>query len=296
LSALESLRGALNYKAETTSGGHFQVRDVIPGTYWVRVFFHPDRDYPMRSDGLAISSVGRPVPIQVEVSKGGRDPIVIELGGGTCSIRGRVENQDGAPFASLPVLAYHYRDPAGFPPGTSPSTWKDVGATGTTDADGIYELVGMVPSRYRIAVAPEGYIPSRAPQANLLACPVDVIDVSLTSDGEVAVAPLRRATENRMFTVRGAVALDEQFAEKHHTRLDDLIVTVATELDQETTVLDIDETGAFEWVYSFGCGAHDPVVELQVTSSWPRGLSHISTLEVVPFPGGRVDSLLLRYP
>jgi len=122
-----------------SADGTFQIRDLLPGSYWVQAFSETGTGQGSRM-GLSAS-------VAVDVSETDIENVIVAFTPGF-SIDGRVSVEDGTPFSSVPDS---YKIQVLFAPNTSagpivPNPFSPV------SKDGSFKVENLHPGEYRIAL------------------------------------------------------------------------------------------------------------------------------------------------
>ncbi len=207
----------LDATGTTDAAGRYELQAVYPGRYRTEVWIASAPDERHRT-------LACPLPLDVEIPEGATVEIpTLIAGGGTKSIRGRVQNQDGQPFAGLSVLCYLARP---VQPGWMPQDMGSELKRVITDASGAFELTGLPDEPVKVSVTAD-WEPNAPLGRRKVAFFIDPVAVDLRDPRLEHVIPVLTVDESRPFTFRGRVLLDPSFAERHGVELDRLQATVA---------------------------------------------------------------------
>lgn len=140
-------------------GGAVQIRGLLPGTYEVQV---ECEGFASRSDYPPIAVAEAPIRgLRWEVDPGQ-------------AIRGRVIWAGGGAVRGVYVHALPVPDPSA-PRAHTTQAWSE-----PTDADGRFEVVGLLPGRYRVSAGSSEHPPPEAPPEVELRAGQDLSDVVVT--------------------------------------------------------------------------------------------------------------------
>lgn len=274
--------------ARTDAGGRYEMPGVYPGRYRTEVWLSDTTD--VRYHELAV-----PLPRTVLVEEGGIHELpTLVVGLGSKRVSGVVLDQDGAPFADLPVACDLDAKVA---PGEIPHGWSSIVARARTNAEGRFVLEGLPSAEHRLRVG--DYEPGKVGQCRA-AFWIEPIAIDLRSVEALELPPVQ-LDESRPFRFDGTVALDAAWAAAQGVTLADLRVVVDL-LDPEAVSpdaprrssfrkvsLDVDESsGAFTWM----CETPHPPVRIVLTFARPR---QSIELTVTPIPRG-TDERIVHFP
>jgi len=275
---------SLMAEAYSDASGRFEIENVYPGRYVAEV-------YPQSASNSFYHTVPAPIPPAFEILAGGTYDIgVLQLGGGTNTVFGRVVDEEGVPFAGLPVIAY----PAGSPgEGYSPYTMSSTLAGATTDDAGRYRLDRLPSAPVKIAAGPD-YL-GKPLGERLAAFHAPQLEIDLGSGRATYHAEEMVVPRSRPFRVHGTATLDSSWASEHGVTLSKVRFTVRLVDPDAPPVANrpsfrtnrkyrVDkDTGDYEWL----CETPHPPVVLVFSSS--RGEPEPVEVLVDPQPNGSVE-------
>jgi hypothetical protein len=145
LIGLESINSGHSQDDLTDVEGIFHHREVFPGSHRLAFFSPKPSDFE------------KPLPTDVLLASGEiQDVGDIRVQSGTCAVVGLILDQDGHPFAGVPVAYYPGpREGQKNPPGLT-----DILRRATTDAEGAFELSGLPTGQGKISLTPN-YEPNK---------------------------------------------------------------------------------------------------------------------------------------
>ena len=274
------LRGAergyenMHRDTRTDAHGEFRVDDLWPGTYELVA-------YPGREIGSqALTQASFPL---VGVFGGSEEWMEIRLGVGGCRVRGRVVDDEGAPFAGLKVLCYR-----------TPGTWSEQVACVVTDEEGRFELRRMSPGNFGLNVGHGAFRFGADLGENRIARWVGAIYFELESDGEAIELEDIVAIRSRPFVLKGRVVPTRRDDSPRDVRLK-LRWSAAAQFDPDQKLVDksrtvsVGEDGSFTW----WCETPHPNVELHVSHRSGRLPSRV--IPITPERGVERETVV-EYP
>ena len=217
LTSLERHHGIQSEDSITNELGEFFMPEIFPGDYRLNIYVDPAL-VPAEADWSI------PPPTDMTFAPGQSQNFGdLFLGRGDKTIVGWVVNQDGLPFAGLPILCYS-NEPVeeGVPAHRMGSALTRV----TTDARGYFELKNVEAIAVKISCTPD-YSPGQALGAGKPAMWEYPIELDLSKGpnfidiGELVV------DESRPFTISGNLIFDTAWLQKPEHSKKDLRITIS---------------------------------------------------------------------
>lgn len=283
---------SMNGSTQTAADGSFEITRLRAGLYRLEVITESAAEEMYRE-------MVSPLPQDIEILGAGfYDVGALQVGGGGNTVRGRVVDQDGTPFAGVQVIAYPGAEPAeGFMPyGISPYL-----ASSVTDSSGFYELDKLPGAVLKVQAATD-YM-ERPLGERRAAFWVEPLLVDTSGNRGLYEVPAITVPESRPFVVRGTIELDDQWAAQNRVLIKHLQIDVKLDETQplpefselrpsfrhnQTVPID-NETGEFVW----RCETPHAGVKLVISSR--RGNADPVEVPVVPIANGSVDRTV-RFP
>lgn len=269
-------RGFVNMYRDghTDSHGEFHVDGLWPGTY--ELVAYPDAG--VGSQSLIQASFPR-----VGVFGGSEEWLEVRLGTGGCRVRGRVVDEEGAPFSGLQVLCYR-----------TPGTWSRRVACVVTDEEGRFKLLHMSEGTFGLNVGHGAFRFGADLGKNRIARWVGPTYFELESDGEDIELESIVAIRSRPFVLKGRVVPTREGDSPRDVRLE-LRWSAAGQFDPDQKLMDksrrlpVNEDGSFTW----WCETPHPNVELHVSHRSAALPSRV--IPITPERGGERE-MVVEYP
>lgn len=217
LSGLDPRAGDLSESSMTNQTGEFTFQEVFPGNYRQTLHVAPGKI----PEG---ENWNPPAPRDVEILPGQEmDLGDARIGGGQCSVSGSIVNQDGNPFAGLPVLCYSNQK---VEEGLDPHTFVSELGKAITDTNGNFTISGLEAGRVSISLTPE-FNPRFVLGAGHPAMWEPNVEVELESDGTHMDLGELLVEESRPFLLNGNLVFDDAWLVSNGHRKEDLRVYVS---------------------------------------------------------------------
>lgn len=209
ITRLDALAGDFSDRTPTDAQGNFRFEPLYPGNYRLAVMVPKGR--------VPEGEVWNPPPPVNVLIEGGHahDFGQLVVGAGENRIRGRLVDQDGNGFASLPVLCFSGEK---VEEGLQPHDFGAPLATTQTDEEGFFLLDGLQAMPVQVVLTP-GFTPGQALGAGHPAMWLPNIEVDLVREGPVVEIGTFTVEESRPFEVSGRIQPDPDWlAAGHHAR------------------------------------------------------------------------------
>ncbi len=290
--AQSTLHSGLNAHGFTDANGYYEFARVHPNTYWIQLTFDERYAYPQSPRGETYEDLSQAPQFPFEIASNEVVRKDVTLGGGNCTVRGIVVDQDGRPFPGLEVLAYYKNLPGDDLPRL---TWGNRAGHAVTDDQGEYLLDGLFPEQLGIQIEPHGFRFGAKVGENLLGRWIEHTEVDLRSSCHVE-APDSVAHRSRPFRVFGRVQLDPEWAALQQVtpnRLEMTLLWPPREFPRgeepehgamrRQERVDIERDGAYEWAVETPVSRMTVRVEAVWTDASPV------EFEIEPIPDATVE-------
>lgn len=217
LSALDQEASGLTEASMTKEDGRFAFEEIFPGNH--RLMFHVAHGKVPNGESWNPSA-----PRDVELLPGqDMDLGVIQIGGGQCSVSGWIVNQEGQPFAGLPLLCFSNQE---VEERLNPHTFaSELGRT-VTNAEGHFSLTGLEAGPVIISLTPE-YNPRFVLGAGHPAMWEPNVEVALSSATPHVNLGGLTVQESRPFLLTGNLRFDDAWLASEGHRKADLRIYIS---------------------------------------------------------------------